>query len=894
MTWLDGWDKRIKLTIDHSKVDAALTWFPVMVHLSASCGLGSGDMSRVFDELVAEKLKLAVTSDDGVTELYVEVEKWDNAGEEAILWVSKTGWSVSDTEDTVLYLYYDADHADNTTYVGAPNSAAAEAVWDSNFQLVDHMQDDPDTSHTRDSTANDYDGTKKGAAEPAESASGKAGDAQNLDGADDYIGYGNQANFNFTDKLTIECLVKPSTLASANGSAMMLGKVDNYYFGFQKTTGMLRGRVYPEAEQTAAQGALEAGVWAYCALVYDRSNVVFYKDGVAVKTYAQTGDIGTGVHALNAGVDSPGGGAGAFWFPGLIDEMRLSSTNRAAAWLKANNYNQLDQLVTFSIEATTLPDVRVRIAFDSDPLDASLTWSDVSGDVREAHTSRGRNHELDRMEAGTAVIVLTNLDGDYWPDNAGGAYYGDVKVMKPVDIQAIWDGTIYPAFRGFIESWTPGWLGEGGYGAVMTLNCVDGLKVLSLQVVNDGTGYSAEASGTRAGNVLDDASWPAAKRDIDAGDETMQATGALENENALNHLQLVQESELSLLYVAPDGDIQYEDRSHRTASPHDTSQATFGPGVGEHRYADLKYVLDDALLYNEVRMTRTGGSEQVSTNAASQTAYGKRSLVRSGLLNNSDIGTELLSDYLVARYADVVGRVESIKIVPGNDAGRWLQVMTREISDRITIKKTEAGLDKEYFIERVQNDWNIVTGEYSTVYMVSDASQYFYEPDAKDETLRPASGGGTLTRNTGASNWEAVDEITPDNDTTYVYCNPSEPYDWQADAYGLPSSSYGIGTINSVKVYALCRSSKVAGLQGTAKVGVNGTYGDSNSLSGTDWHLISTTWNTNPATGVAWTWANITDLSAYIALYPPLTAGNKDGDARCTQVYVVVNFTPNW
>lgn len=131
-SWLSGWSpfNRIRIVIDHTKVDSSLSWFPCMIRISSSCGSSSQDMTRVFDELGANKLKIAVTSDDGVTQLYVEIEKWDNVGEEAILWVSKSGWTISNTADTVIYLYYDSAHADNNSFVGVTGAAPAQAVWD--------------------------------------------------------------------------------------------------------------------------------------------------------------------------------------------------------------------------------------------------------------------------------------------------------------------------------------------------------------------------------------------------------------------------------------------------------------------------------------------------------------------------------------------------------------------------------------------------------------------------------------------------------------------------------------------------------------------------------------------------------------------------------------------
>ena len=84
------WANRLKLTIDSSKIDTAdLTDFPVMVHLSAASGIGDADVSAVFDELAsdANRKKIAVTTSDGTTQCYVEIEKWDDANEVAWLHV---------------------------------------------------------------------------------------------------------------------------------------------------------------------------------------------------------------------------------------------------------------------------------------------------------------------------------------------------------------------------------------------------------------------------------------------------------------------------------------------------------------------------------------------------------------------------------------------------------------------------------------------------------------------------------------------------------------------------------------------------------------------------------------------------------------------------------------
>ena len=153
----------------------------------------------------------------------------------------------------------------------------------------------------------------------------------------------------------------------------------------------------------------------------------------------------------------------------------------------------------------TWPTLTVRIAFSSNPFDASPTWTSVTDDIRRIYITRGRQHQLDRMEAGTAQIELNNNSGNYWANNAGGSYYPNVKPGKRVNIRANYNAVDYDLYTGFAESWEPEWLSSmGGLGPIVQLRCADLIKNLARLDLNDGTGYSQEASGTRIGNVLDD------------------------------------------------------------------------------------------------------------------------------------------------------------------------------------------------------------------------------------------------------------------------------------------------------------------------------------------------------------------------------------------------------
>ena len=373
----------------------------------------------------------------------------------------------------------------------------------------------------------------------------------------------------------------------------------------------------------------------------------------------------------------------------------------------------------------TLATVTVRVAFASNPWEAAPTWADVSHDVLSFKIQRGRFHELDRMEAGTASIVLDNASANYWPDNAAGLYYGNVRPGKRVNIRATYMAVIYDIYTGYVEAYSPGWKTGGGLGSTMTIDCADEVKPMSRLLINN-AGYAQELSGARVNNVID-YYVPYPEKDIDAGQSLMQATGALANINAMDHLFTVQESELGLFWIRGDGYVVFQDRHARMNAPYTISQATFGDTPGEMKYYALELSYDDQYLYNDIRITRVGGIEQVAGDPTSVLRYGTRSLSRTALLMTNDAEALDQANYLLSRFKDPALRVKNITILPQADpVNLWPKVLGYEISTRITIKLTQASINADYHIEGIGHDVDAATGVWKTRWELSNADAQTY------------------------------------------------------------------------------------------------------------------------------------------------------------------------
>ncbi len=85
--------------------------------------------------------KIAVSSDDGTTQLPVEIGNWDTLNKSIQLWTKVP--NIVTEEKTILYLYYDIDKSDNTGYVGNIGESPAKTVWDDYYTTVCHLSQDP-------------------------------------------------------------------------------------------------------------------------------------------------------------------------------------------------------------------------------------------------------------------------------------------------------------------------------------------------------------------------------------------------------------------------------------------------------------------------------------------------------------------------------------------------------------------------------------------------------------------------------------------------------------------------------------------------------------------------------------------------------------------------------
>ena len=335
--WRNGdWPYRQAIVIDSSITTDDLTDFPLMVKITE----GTND---VFANAQADADDILFTTADGSTKLPHEIEDFTTTpgSEQLIAWVKLPTLSAS--KDTVIFMYY--GNANCATQQDAAN------VWDENYVGVWHLGEDPSGSAPQmlDSTSNDNDGTSAGTMLTEDQVAGQIDGSLDFDGGDDYVSVADSSDWAFgSSPFTINLWIKSDSTAtyvyldqaaSGAGSDVSWGLANvagqnKVYFHIAETDGS--GEAYAVVSNTAINSD---ALWHFVTITRSNDTIAIYIDGNSDKTE----DLSAGftfhdsTRALLMGCQHSAPNAP---FPGVLDEVRISSSARSAAWIAACYNNQ--------------------------------------------------------------------------------------------------------------------------------------------------------------------------------------------------------------------------------------------------------------------------------------------------------------------------------------------------------------------------------------------------------------------------------------------------------------------------------------------------------------------------------------------------------------------------
>jgi hypothetical protein len=318
---------RKPITLQHGRVAADLTDFPVLISLPTDTDLAADARN--------DGLDLAFTAVDGTTLLDFEIEYFNGSTGELIAWVRVP--LLSSAVDTTLYLYYG--------FPGSPDRQDISGVWGAGYTGVWHMDETGTTLH--DSAQGVLNGAVQGTVN--QNVTGRVDGGDEFNGpAESWIQTTNAVALGANQPFSAEAwlyansmqgwyvgLVQkgrdPSGPPDADWVGLWFDDNDRITFGWDWQSGKggnLSGSV------------ISAGQWYHAVAVYDGANRRLYLNG-ALDAGPSAGHYDGNNETWNMATDRNG-----WYLDGLLDEVRVSSVARSAAWV-ATEYNNQASPSTF-------------------------------------------------------------------------------------------------------------------------------------------------------------------------------------------------------------------------------------------------------------------------------------------------------------------------------------------------------------------------------------------------------------------------------------------------------------------------------------------------------------------------------------------------------------------
>ena len=338
--WDEAWEYRRILTIDNSGQGTALANFPVLVRLNSS---------RInYNSVQNNGEDLRFIDNDGTTELDYEIEIWNESGE-SIVWIEVPQVDASSATDYIV-MYY----GNNT----APAGENAQGVWDNNFEFVWHMGEQPGGSgDIRDSTANNMDGSTLNM-EAADRTGGFMGYGLDLDGTDEWIDPVDNGNGIFHDTFTIktvEICFRADNTANDQSLFDEGGSTNGFWIGLNSNAVRVDSRD-SSSQITVSSAFTDTSNFYYIVGKFDNGTLYKYVNGLeqSAATGYSGGEISShsGMPGFGASADSDGAGhsVAGYYFNGILDEIRFSSSARSSDWIQAQSMSLNGTYITFGSE----------------------------------------------------------------------------------------------------------------------------------------------------------------------------------------------------------------------------------------------------------------------------------------------------------------------------------------------------------------------------------------------------------------------------------------------------------------------------------------------------------------------------------------------------------------
>lgn len=381
---LATWQDTAILTASGYSAAETLTGFPLLVRLDATKVPGFS-YSQMLSSGGAD---LAFTSEDGAQLYDHEIETWDETGT-SFIWVRVPAL----TAQSKLRLWW------GKAAESAPSPPAKAATWSSGFGGVWHLN--PSLGFQTDSSPNALPATSTALTTASTAIVPKAA---SLDGTTSTVTIPNAAALN-PAFISVEAWLKTTTTGIGSILSKDFSSGSNRVWQFRINAGKIEFLPFnATSNATAASAAVvNDGQFHHVCGTWDGTTVRVYVDGVQSGSTAFAGSLRAG--QTNAAYIGRMQTTAPNFFPGTLDEVRLSQTARSANWIKASYDNQTPASTFLTSSSATTPDL------DGDHLPDAWEMATLGG----TQVSDG-SQDTDHDGASDLLEYATGSD----PTNGGG------------------------------------------------------------------------------------------------------------------------------------------------------------------------------------------------------------------------------------------------------------------------------------------------------------------------------------------------------------------------------------------------------------------------------------------------------------------------------------------
>jgi hypothetical protein len=419
------------IAIPHGQVAGTLSSFPALISGTYSFLATTANNGKIQNTTTLHSqtvpADLIFTSDAAGTNLLSwEVASYNATSGQIEVWVNIP--TLSSTADTLIYMWY--GNAASTTY-----QCVASSTWDQYYSAVYHFGNGT-TLSLADSTSNGNNLTNSGAG----ATSGKVGGAISTNGT--------WANTSSTTDLppgstmrTLEAWVNPTSLSGSDAFGYGANSANGGRFALTVSGDTLG----VEEENTSASTPIPgAGAWHHLVAELPSGttsgSVQLYLDGQAATASYSNPSFTLNSSTANITVGSIPGALGNGNWNGLVDEARISTIARSAAWV-TTEYNNQSGPTLFSevIAAGTVP-----LITSLSPPSIAATSPSFTLTVTGTSFAPGAVVQWNGSPRSTTWVGATQLTATITAADVASAGTATITVANPAPYSGTSAGTAFP------------------------------------------------------------------------------------------------------------------------------------------------------------------------------------------------------------------------------------------------------------------------------------------------------------------------------------------------------------------------------------------------------------------------------------------------------------------